>query len=187
MIARLMGTVVGGSERSLVVDVAGVGYEVFCVRSVALAHKVGERVTLHTYHKVTEDSQELYGFPTEADLGFYRLLLTVSGVGPKSALNILDTARPEDIRHAVARADAATLHRVHGIGKKTAERLITELKDKLDMSSISAPTGDEASFVEAITGLGYSLNEAREALRKVGSEGTLAERVKQAIKLLSRG
>ncbi len=183
-----MGTVVGGSERSLVVDVGGIGYEVFCVREVALAHKVGERITLHTHHKVSEDSQELFGFSTEADLTFFRLLLTVSGVGPKSALNIMDTARSEDIRHAVSRGDAATLHRVHGIGKKTAERLVTELKDKLDVSGAGVPTGDEASFVEAITGLGYSLAEAREALRQVGANGgSLAERVKQGIKLLSRG
>lgn len=188
MVARLKGELVGATERTLTVEVSGVAYEVYVTRETAARYREGTPVTLWTHHVVREDAQELYGFPQAAHRDFFRLLLTVSGVGPKSALNILDVATPDDIRHAVAANDPAILHKLHGLGKKTAGRLVTELKDKLDVATGAPALGsDEAAFVEVITGLGYSLAEARDGLKHVsGKPGTLAERVKLGIQFLSR-
>jgi Holliday junction DNA helicase RuvA len=189
MIAQLKGTVVGTQERSVVVDVNGVGYEVFITRDLAAKLKVGAVATFYTYLAVREDAQELYGLSSQDHLNFFKLLLTVSGVGPKSALNILDIAKPEDIRQAIANQDADSLHRLHGVGKKTAERLVTELKDKLEaLAGPSLVTSEQGALLEAITGLGYSVSEAREVAKQVGAQaGSLADKVRAALKLLSRG
>ncbi|MDP3985931.1 MAG: Holliday junction branch migration protein RuvA [Candidatus Veblenbacteria bacterium] len=188
MIAQLKGLVAYVTERSLVVDVGGVGYEVFVTRELAARQKVGSPVTLCTHLNVREDALELYGFVVAGDLSFFKLLLTVSGVGPKSALNILDAVSPDDVRRAVTAGDATTLHRLHGLGKKTAERLVTELKDKVEaVAGAPLATGDEGVVLEAITGLGYSLAEARQALKEVAGQGNgLAERIKLALKYLGR-
>jgi len=188
MIAQLKGTVAAASERSVTVDVNGVGYEVFVTRELAARQKTGTPITLFTHLNVREDAQELYGFVVAGDLGFFKLLLTVSGIGPKSALNILEAASTDDIRRAVAAGDAATLHRLYGLGKKTAERLVTELKDKLEtVAGAPLARGDEGALLEAITGLGYSLAEARRALKEVAGQGEgLAERIKLALKYLGR-
>lgn len=187
MIGFLKGEVVRATERILTMCIGGIGYEVAVTRDTATRFHDGEQVTLWTHLAVREDAQDLYGFMLATERDFFRLLLTVSGIGPKSALNILDVAKPDDIRSAVAANDPLVLHKLHGLGKKTAERLVTELKDKVDALTAAPAFGsDEASFIEAITGLGYSLPEAREALKQGKVEGSLAERVKQGIKFLSR-
>ncbi|HAO81244.1 MAG TPA: Holliday junction branch migration protein RuvA [Candidatus Veblenbacteria bacterium] len=188
MIAQIKGVIAAATERSVVVELGGVGYEVFVTRELATKMKPGKEVTLYTHFNVREDAQELFGFTESKDLSFYKLLLTVSGVGPRSALNIMDTARPDDIRQAVARDDAASLHRVHGIGKKTAERLVTELKDKVEMATSGGTvTSDDAALVEAITGLGYSLAEARRAVKETSGQGeSLSDKIKFALKYLGR-
>jgi len=188
MIAQLKGIILSASERSAIVEVGGLGYEVFVTRELATSLQAGKEIRLFTHFNVREDAHELFGFSREADLHFFKLLLTVSGIGPRSALNIMDTARPDDIRQAVARGDAAVLHRVHGIGKKTAERLVNELKDKLEPNGGSGVvSGDEAAVIEAITGLGYSLAEARQALKEIGGQGeNLSAKIKLALKYLGR-
>lgn len=188
MIAQLKGTVSIISDRTIVIEVGGVGYEVFVTRDLAASLKVGQTVTMFTHFNVREDAQELYGFTKQEDLAFFKLLLTVSGIGPKSALNVLDVVKPDDIRRAVAAGDAAVLHKLHGLGKKTAERLVTELKDKLGQLTIAPNLGsDEAALLEAVTGLGYSLIEAREAVRVIAGQGkTLSEKIKLALKYLGR-
>ncbi len=188
MISQLKGKVISSSERSVVVDVNGLGYEVFVTRDLAASLKSGSDLTLFTHFNVREDAQELFGFSTSDDLNFFKLLLTVSGIGPRSALNILDTAKVADIRQAVVNEDATSLHRLHGIGKKTAERLVTELKDKLDVSLTaggSSLTGDDSVLLEAITGLGYSLAEARQAVKDTKGQGaSLSDKIKFALKYL---
>lgn len=189
MIVRLVGSIVGITERALVLDVRGLGYEVFVTRELAAGCKVGSELTLHTHFNVREDAQELYGFLSQAELEFFKLLLTVSGIGPKSALNILDVVRPDDIRRAVTTQDSGSLHTVHGLGKKTAEKLVIELKDKLEAigPSSGAYTADDQSVLEAIVNLGYSGQEAREALKAVrGKATTLEDKVRLALKTLSR-
>lgn len=188
MIAQLKGTVVRRTDRTLVVDVAGVGYEVACTQDLIVRSKEGSDVTLATYLSVREDALDLYGFASADDLSFFRLLLTVSGVGPKSALNILEVAKPADIRRAVAAQDAASLHAVHGLGKKTAEKLVIELKDKVEgiVGGLSGGSSDDQAVLEAITNLGYTAAEARAALKAAPQGSSLEDRVKAVLKLLSR-
>lgn len=188
MIVQIKGIVVAATERSAVVETGAVGYEVFVTRDLAAKLTPGKEVTLFTHFNVREDAQELFGFDKQPDLAFFKLLLTVSGIGPRSALNIMDTARADDIRQAITREDVASLHRVHGIGKKTAERLVTELKDKLEFTSQGGSgQTDDATVLDAITGLGYSLSEARRALKEVGAGGeNLSEKIKLTLKYLGR-
>ena len=187
MIAHISGVISGRTEKSFIVDSGSVGYEVFCTKDVLSKIRDGEQVKFFTFFNVREDAQELYGFLTQDELVFYKLLLNVSGIGPRSALNILEVAKPEEIRRAVINQDASTLHSVHGIGKKTAEKLIIELKDKMAVGVLSGPAGDEQVVLEAIINLGYSQNEARQAVRAVaGMSGDLSDKVKAALKNLSR-
>lgn len=187
MIAQISGKIAAKTTRSLVIDTGGVGYEVFCTKDLLVRMNDGKEVGLFTYLNVREDALELYGFASQADLSFFKLLLTVSGVGPKSALNILEVAKPDDIRRAVVAQDALGLHTVHGLGKKTAEKLVVELKDKLEGTDLGASYSDEQAVLEAIVNLGYSTSEARQAVRAIaGQPGTLEEKVKAALKSLSR-
>lgn len=187
MIAQVAGKVVAKTPRSVVVSAGGVGYEIFCTKDLLARLADGKEVGLFTHLNVREDALELYGFASQADLSFFKLLLTVSGVGPKSALNILEVAKPDDIRRAVVAQDAGKLHVVHGLGKKTAEKLVIELKDKLEGIELGAGYSDEQAVLEAIVNLGYSAAEARQAVRRIAGEpGTLADKVKAALKVLSR-
>lgn len=188
MISQLKGTVVRRTDRTLVVDVAGVGYEVACTQDVLTRCRVGSEVTLATYLSVREDALDLYGFVGTDDLNFFKLLLTVSGVGPKSALNILEVAKPADIRRAVAAQDAGSLHAVHGLGKKTAEKLVVELKDKLEAvaGGVAGATGDDQAVLEAIMNLGYTAAEVRSVLKATAGAMSLEERVRAALKLLAK-
>lgn len=176
------------SDRAVVIDVGGVGYEVLATQDVLTRCRIGAAITLATHLNVREDLMELYGFMSPDDLAFFKLLLTVSGVGPKSALNILEVAKPAEIRRAVAAQDAVSLHSVHGLGKKTAEKLVVELKDKVEgvVGGGSGITSDEHAVLEAITNLGYSAAEARAALKAAPAAGSLEERVKAVLKQLAR-
>lgn len=177
------------TSRAVVLDVGGVGYEVMATQDVLSRCKTGVAVVLSTHLNVREDLMELYGFLSTDDLSFFKLLLTVSGVGPKSALNILEVAKPTEIRRAVAAQDAVSLHAVHGLGKKTAEKLVIELKDKIEgvVGGLGGSMSDEQSVLEAITNLGYSPSEARVALKAAPPGGSLEERVKAVLKQLARG
>lgn len=189
MIAKLTGKITGKTDRALVLEVGGVGYEVNTTTEVLSGTVEGTTVTFHTYLNVRENLMELFGFTIREELDFFKLLLGVSGIGPRSALNILEAAKPSDIRQAVVNQDAASLHAVHGIGKKTAEKLVVELKDKVELAGLvaSGAAGDDQAVLEAIVNLGYSTSEARQALRAVKDQaGSLAEKVKAALKTLSR-
>jgi Holliday junction DNA helicase RuvA len=188
MIAQVAGKVVGKTPRSVVVSASGVGYEIFCTKDLLSKLPDGREVGLFTYLNVREDALELYGFTSSNDLAFFKLLLTVSGVGPKSALNILEVAKPDDIRRAVVAQDAGNLHAVHGLGKKTAEKLVVELKDKLEsIEPGGSSMSDDQAVLEAIVNLGYSTSEARAALQATkGVSGGLEAKVKAALKSLSR-
>jgi len=157
----------------------------------------GSRLKLHTYHLVREDQQALYGFRSADELGFFTLLLTVTGVGPKVALAIVGSRPTADLQLAIMTQDQAVLVSIPGIGKKLAERIIFELKEKVTAAGVAAAgtsvAGAEASegeIVAALQALGYSLAEAREASRTaladVGVASTLEERVKAALRSLVR-
>lgn len=187
MIVQIAGKVVAKTIRSVVIDTGGVGYEIFCTKDLIARLADGTIIGLFTYLNVREDLMELYGFASQADLLFFKLLLTVSGVGPKSALNILEVAKPEDIRRAVSAQNASILHAVHGLGKKTAEKLVIELKDKLESMEPQGGHSDDQAVLEAIITLGYSNSEARNALQTIKGKGnTLEEKMRAALKALSR-
>ena len=187
MIAQVVGKISGRTARALIVDTGGVGYEIYCTKDILANTKDGQTVKFFTHFNVREDAQELYGFIKADDLTFFKLLLNVSGIGPRSALNILDVAKPEEIRRAVSNQDAGSLHAVHGIGKKTADKIVVELKDKLELGIASGPVGEDETVMEAIINLGYSPSEARQAVRSIKDNGgDLADKVKAALKSLGR-
>lgn len=187
MIAKLTGKIIGKTDRALVLEVGGVGYEINTTAEVLSGASEGAAVTFYTYLNVRENLMELFGFTTREELAFFKLLLGVSGIGPRSALNILEAAKPNDIRQAVVNQDASSLHAVHGLGKKTAEKLVVELRDKLEAGVASGLVGDNQAVLEAIINLGYSPTEARQAVKTIKDQaGDLVDKVKAALKALSR-
>lgn len=199
MIASVEGKVGAISADSLVVEVGGIGYRVFAAPAILASGQPGSTIKLHTYHLVREDQQSLFGFRTTEDLGFFNLLLTVTGVGPKVALAIVGSRPTPDLQLAIMAQDQAVLVSIPGIGKKLADRIIFELKEKVAAAGIAASAGaaagagigaSESEVVGALQALGYSLAEAREASRIALADtqigGTLEDRVKAALRSLLR-
>jgi Holliday junction DNA helicase RuvA len=189
--ASVEGTVGAVTLDSVVIEVGGLGYRVFAAPAVLSAAQPGSRLKLHTYHLVREDQQALYGFRTAEELGFFNLLLTVTGVGPKVALAIVGSKPTPDLQLAIMAQDQAVLVSIPGIGKKLAERIIFELKEKVAAAGV-AVTGvaGEGEVVAALQALGYSLSEARVASRaaiaEAGVGSSLEDRVKAALRSLVR-
>jgi Holliday junction DNA helicase RuvA len=199
VIASVEGKVGAVTGDSLVVEVGGIGYQVFAAPAILSTAQPGSTIKLHTYHLVREDQQALYGFRTAEDLGFFNLLLTVTGVGPKVALAIVGSRPTPDLQLAIMAQDQAVLVSIPGIGKKLAERIIFELKEKVAAAGVAATAGvpggagvgaAESEVVAALQALGYSLAEAREASRVALADptigGTLEDRVKAALRSLAR-
>lgn len=192
MIASLSGTVQRVEPGSIVILVGGVGLRVFAPRSVLEdAGGLGRHMTLHTHLLVREDELSLYGFKTEDDLQLFELLLSVNGVGPRVALSILSTLSPELLQSAVTREDAAVLQRVPGIGKKTAERIMFQLRDKFDVATLGRSTplisDVDADVIDILTGLGFSIVEAQSALQNIPQDaGPVDERVQLALQYLDQ-
>ncbi len=193
MIASLEGNISKISSDSLVVGVGGVGLRVFVPRNVLeQLPGPGRRIFLHTHLIVRETEMTLYGFDSEEDLRLFETLLGVNGVGPKVALSILGTLSPEMLRGAVMREETAVLQRVPGIGKKTAERVMFQLRDKLDYSAEAAGTplvsDVDADVIDILTSLGFSIIEAQSALQNVPREVTdIDERVQASLQYLDQG
>ena len=187
MIRFIKGIVADIEETYLVLDNHGIGYRIFTPASVLERYvRVGEEIKLHTYMNVREDAMLLYGFLTADDLHLFELLLGVSGVGPKAGLGILSALSADELRFAVLSDDAAAIAKAPGIGKKTAQKLILELKDKMSLEDafekklaheqeIPAMTGaDESSeAVMALTALGYASSDALRAVRAVEGHETM--------------
>jgi len=189
MIGTLSGTVRHKDLNTLVVDVSGVGYKVRVTTETALDITPSSPIFLWTHLAVRETSLDLFGFLDKETLDTFELLITISGIGPKSALGILNVASPSMLRQAVASGDTTYLTRVSGIGKKNAEKIVLELKDKLKVTNDdkSFNTRSEGDALEALVSLGYSERDAREVLKKVSKEiEGASERVKAALKLLSQ-
>jgi holliday junction DNA helicase RuvA len=197
VIASVEGRVGAVAFDSVVIEVGGIGYQVFASPEILSTAVPGSQVKLHTYHLVREDQQALYGFRTSEDLGFFTLLLTVNGVGPKVALAIVGSRPTPDLQLAIMAQDQAVLVSIPGIGKKLAERIIFELKEKVAAAGVAAGAGSisgiggaESEVVAALQALGYSLAEAREASRVALADatigGSLEDRVKAALRSLAR-
>lgn len=188
MIAYLNGQVKQIGEKSLTLLVGGVGYQVFCQGRLLSDIKVGQDLELEIFTVVKEDAFNLYGFSSLQDKKMFELLLGVNGVGPKSALSTLDAASTQEITEAVINQDPAILKTVSGIGAKTAERIVLELKNKITkgiQATISAGNA-QVDVIEALQGLGYQLVEIRDALKLVDGNLTLEEKIKAALKNLGK-
>lgn len=188
MIAHVFGIVAEKFANSIIVDVHDIGYEVQ-VPSGDFDHALlGEQIKLFTYHHIREQSQELFGFSTLTAKKLFELLITVQGVGPKAALAILSLDESEIVRNAIAHSDSGFITKASGVGKKTAERVVVDLSDKVGLAVAVAhatgaamtPAGDEA--LEALMALGYNLNDAMSALESVDTNLPTAQRVTMALK-----
>ncbi|HYM51666.1 MAG TPA: Holliday junction branch migration protein RuvA [Candidatus Limnocylindrales bacterium] len=200
MIASLQGQVAQRGPDSVVLDVHGVGYLVTVgARTAAQLPHVGDAVRLHTYTYVREDALALFGFLTAEELTFFKLLLSVKGIGPKAGLAIISRAELRVLKRAILQEDAALLATVPGIGAKTAARVVLELKGKLkdamfpDETRLPPSAGAEAlaQALEVLTGLGYTPAEAKDAVRKVtagnGGQRSVEDLVTLALRGLDRG
>jgi Holliday junction DNA helicase RuvA len=189
MIAKLKGKIEYLKDNYAVVDVAGVGYKVYLTVYAfgKLAGQAEADLFIHTH--VREDAIDLYGFLTMDELEMFELLISISGVGPKSGLGILTVATPKTIKTAILNEDSSILTRVSGVGKKTAERVILELKNKIaDMPEAEKEGAiSDSDAIEALISMGYSVTEARDALKLVPLEvQDIGQRVKMALKNLGR-
>ena len=189
MISYVRGKIINSGERQLILDVAGIGYKIAVTTEAREKIRLGDDVSFWTHLAVRDDALDLYGFMEKTDCDFFELLITVSGIGPKSALGIMNVADVKTLHKAISTGDTSYLTKVSGIGKKTAEKIVRELKEKIAILSKSgtASVREEVDEVEALKSLGYSSQEAREALARVDStlSGT-GERVKAALKNLGR-
>lgn len=187
MITHVYGVVAEKFAGAVSVDVAGVGYEVQVAAGDYDSLVLEKKIKLYTYHHVSENAENLYGFSTLAAKKLFELLITVQGVGPKAALAILSLGTVEQVRNAIANGDAAYVTGASGVGKKSADRVIVDLKDKVGLPSkydvpvqIELDTSDEA--LEALIALGYTLADASKALEGIDTQLSTAQRITLALK-----
>jgi holliday junction DNA helicase RuvA len=189
LIGRLSGKLIARHPPQVIVDVHGIGYEIDVPMSTFYQLPVvGSEVTLFTHLLVREDAHLLYGFASEQERHVFRQLLKISGVGARTALSVLSGMSISDLYDAVAAQDSARLIKVPGIGKKTAERLLLELKDKLDVTVVAATAAGAHSgdILNALSALGYNDKEAAWAVKQLPAGAPVAEGIRQALKLLSK-
>jgi Holliday junction DNA helicase RuvA len=184
MIARLRGNPVARRPDGLVLDVNGVGYLVAATPRALRQTDVPGEVTVETYLHVREDALQLYGFADAAERELFEHLLAVSGVGPKVALAIVSGSTPDELRRAIAREDTARFEAIPGIGKKTAQRVVLELKEKVgqDVPADAAAPGDHLAARDALVELGFSLVDAERALAGMDADLPAEERVRQVLR-----
>ena len=190
MIGRIAGKLLAKHPPQIVVDVHGVGYELDVPMSTLFQlPATGADVVVLTHLIVREDAHQLYGFSTEAERNLFRQLLKISGVGARTALAVLSGMTVADVKDAVSRQDSARLVKVPGIGKKTAERLLLELKDKLDVAIVAVQSESStggSDVVNALLALGYSDKEAQFAVKNLDAGLSVTEAIRQALKVLSK-
>src|SRR5919204_433247 len=181
MISRLRGEVVARSPNGVVLDVGGVGYLVYPTASAGRKAEPGDEVVLESYLHVREDTLQLYGFAEAGERELFEHLLAVSGVGPKVALAIVSGSPPAELRRAIALEDTARFEAIPGIGRKTAQRVVLELKEKLGAAAV-APAPSRVGARDALVELGYSVVEAERALARVDPELPVEEQVRRALR-----
>jgi len=191
LIGKISGKLIERHPPQVVVDVHGVGYEIDVPMSTLYQLPAnGSEVTLYTHLIVREDAHQLYGFASEEERRVFRQLLKISGVGARTALSVLSGMSVSDLYEAVSAQDSGRLIKVPGIGKKTAERLLLELKDKLDVMVVSASAtvaaGATSDILNALLALGYHDKEAQWAIRQLPGSIAVTEGIRQALKLLSK-
>lgn len=200
MISFLRGKLDAVEEQKAVIDVGGVGYGVFMSRqALSMLPQAGNEIKVYTYLNVKEDAMQLFGFLSKDELEIFRMIIGVSGIGPKGGLNILSSMSSDELRAAIVSGDAKAIAAAPGIGKKTAEKLILELKDKIDIEIMSdhsaysssgtgaqtAGNSIQSEAVQALVALGYSSMESTKAVRRTSAEcETVEDILKEALKYL---
>lgn len=200
MISYIKGIVADMTDNAVIIECNGIGYHIFTTPSVILDRvRIGKEMMIYTYLQVKEDDMQLYGFSYKDDLQIFKLLISVNGIGPKAGMGILSGLSADEIRFAVLSDDVATISKAPGIGKKTAQKVILELKDKLNLqdafeqkltNQMMEPSGSsetvQKEVVEALTTLGYSGSEALRAVKQVDSESQddVSQLLKEALKII---
>lgn len=192
MIGSIKGKVIFKTEKFLIVETGGVGYKINVspdsMSKISAFHTNSEQnntlVSFWIHTHVREDALDLYGFLERPELEFFEMLINVSGIGPRSALAILGIASIETLRKAIGTGDTSYLTKISGIGKKTAERIVIELRDKMGTNLEGSSLREELDVLEALKSLGYSQNETREALKKVSPDTNTNTKIREALKIL---
>lgn len=184
MIVSLTGVVAGRDDRSITLDVHGVGFRVFVHTGALQSIELQSNLTVVTHMRIREDAMELYGFLKLPELKLFEKLLTVSGVGPKMALGVLSAAGVEDLQQAIDQGRSSVLTKVSGVGKKTAERIIVDLRGKLEEEP-DRGDHDLSAVIDALSSLGYNAREAREAAVATPAHLTVEERIRAALKRMA--
>lgn len=193
MIAYLRGSIkyksaIPKKDNFVIIDVSGVGYKVYTLDRLINNLQSGQEIELFIYTQVAEGVLDLYGFASNEELNFFEILISISGVGPKSALNILQKAKIEDLREAANMGNADILSKVSGIGPKTAQKIVAGLQDKIggiEITKTGAWSDQFGEALEALVNLGYSTSQAREALSHITSIDT-GDKIKEALKILGK-
>jgi len=194
MIGSLKGNIILKTDKFVIIEASGVGYKgnispdtlsrVPAPRLRSGQNETNELVSFWIHTHVREDILDLYGFQDRQELEFFEMLLNVSGIGPKGALSILGIASIETLRKAISTSDTAYLTKISGIGRKTAEKIVIELRDKMGSETSGSSLQGELDALEALKSLGYTQNEARDALKRVSVDANTNTKVREALKIL---
>lgn len=183
MISMIRGKIIGEGKDFLIIENNNLGYKVFVLNDLLLFKK--EEISLWTYLAVRENALDLYGFSDQIEMAFFEKLISVPSIGPRSALGVMNLASVNILKKAIVNNDLVYLTKVSGIGRKTAEKIILTLRDKFDKDE-SINLQDELDVLGALQSLGYNQQEAREVLKKVDKEKNTNDKIKEALKLLSK-
>lgn len=187
MIAYLSGKILQKTTQYIVLlqNNEQIGYKVFVIPEI-IEKPIGSNVELYIYHKSSDDGQTLFGMPNFESLMFFEMLISVTGVGPKMALTIISSSKIDVLQQAIINADSDIFTRMSGVGKKTAERIILELKNKISGGLLSGASGGSSDLFDALISLGYNPREVRDAVTKIDSTLDTATQIKEALKLISK-
>ncbi len=185
MIGSIKGKIILKTDKYLIVEAGGVGYKLnISPDALSKVNTKNEAVFFFVHTHVREDVLDLYGFLERQELEFFEMLINVSGIGPKGALSILGIASIDTLRKAIGTGDTAYLTKISGIGRKTAEKIVIELRDKMGEEKMGTSLQGELDALEALKSLGYAQNEIREALKKVSPDGNTNQKIREALKIL---
>lgn len=185
MISYLKGKILQKTAQYLILENAGIGYKVL-VSPEILEHTLGSEVELYIHHKSSDDGQTLFGMSDFNGLLFFELLITVTGVGPKMALTIISSSKLDILEQAIINQDIDIFTKMGGVGKKTAERIILELRNKMSSGILAQTSGPSSDLYDALVSLGYNPREVREAVTKVDSSQDISQQIKEALKLIGK-
>ncbi len=188
MISSIQGTICNKNQESIQIVINGLGYKIFIIKPLLAKVKVGQNIKLFTKLQIKDDSLSLYGLATQPEMEYFKRLISISGIGPKSALNVLSLISLEKLQNAIVNKEIKDLTKVSGIGKKTAERIILELKETVGKNLHPCfDVKNDALAIDALLSMGYSIQHAREAIQQISHSQNLKveEKIKRALKILS--